>query len=136
MKSNTHSVKTILRNAFFVSALTVLSVISVHAQKTTDTTNAVASVSYLGSANDQMSFGMKYENETGEKYAITIIDSEGITLYDGTFSEKKFNKTFKVPAEIGNLTFIISNAKNRSEKKFQVTTERRIVEEVYVTKSK
>jgi hypothetical protein len=140
MKSNyvnAISVKTIFRNVFFVSFFTVLTVMGVNAQKVADTLNTgTASVTYLGSSNEQMSFALKYENETGEKYVITILDSEGITLFDGSFSEKKFNKTFKVPSEIGNLTFIISNYKNRAEKKFAVTTERRLVEEVYVTKSK
>jgi hypothetical protein len=133
---NAISVKTIFRNVFFVSFFTVLTVMGANAQKVADTVNSIASVTYLGSANEQMSFGLKYENETGEKYVITILDSEGVTLFDGSFSEKNFNKTFKVPVEIGNLTFIISNYKNRAEKKFSVTTERRLVEEVYVTKSK
>jgi hypothetical protein len=137
MKKNLVTVKTIVRNAFFVSFLTVLSVISVHAQTVADTTSpAPASVTYLGSANEQMAFNLKYDNAAGEKYAITILDSEGTTLFVGTFSEKNFSKTFKVPSEIGNITFIISNPKNKSDKKFAVTTERRMVEEVYVTKSK
>ena len=136
MKNKFAIVKTIVRNAFFVSFLVVLSVVSVHAQKASDTTGtAPATVSYLGAANEQMSFNLKYENTKGERYAVTILDSEGNTLFDGSFSEKKFNKTFKVPAEIGNLTFIISDSKNRAEKKFAVTTERRVIEEVYVTKS-
>jgi hypothetical protein len=136
MKNKFAGVKTVVRNAFFVSFFSILSVVNADAQKASDSTGvAPASVSYLGATNDQLSFNLKYENTKGEKYAVTIVDSEGNRLFDGSFSEKKFNKTFKVPAEIGNLTFIISDLKNRAEEKFAVTTERRVVDEVYVTKS-
>lgn len=136
MKIKFASVKTIVINVFFVSFLSILSVMNVNAQKAGDTAgSAPAAINYLGASNDQMSFNLKYENVKGERYAVTISDSEGNILFDASYSDKKFNKTFKVPAEIGNLTFVISDAKNKAEKKFAVTTERRIVEEVYVTKS-
>ncbi len=126
------SVTTIIRNAFFVTAFSFLTVIAAHAQ----TAAQPASLSYLGTSNDQMAFVLKYANESGEKYAVTIKDKEGIVLFDGIYTDKVFNKTFKIPADMDDLVFVISNAKNRAEKMFQVSTERRLVEEVYVTKAK
>jgi outer membrane phospholipase A len=126
------SVTAIIRNAFFVTAFSFLTIISAHAQ----TVAQPASLSYLGTANDQMAFVLKYANESGEKYAVTIKDKEGIVLFDGTYTDKVFSKTFKIPTDMEDLIFVISNAKNRAEKKFQVSTERRVVEEVYVTKAK
>lgn len=126
------SVTAIIRNAFFVTALSFLTIISAHAQ----TVAQPASLSYLGTANDQMAFVLKYANESGEKYAVTIKDKEGIVLFDGTYTDKVFSKTFKIPSDMEDLIFVISNAKNRAEKMFQVSTERRVVEEVYVTKAK
>jgi hypothetical protein len=126
------SVTAIIRNAFFVTAFSFLTIISAHAQ----TVAQPASLSYLGTANDQMAFVLKYANESGEKYAVTIKDKEGIVLFDGTYTDKVFSKTFKIPADMEDLIFVISNAKNRAEKMFQVSTERRVVEEVYVTKAK
>ena len=75
---------------------------------------------------------MIYENEPAEKFYITILDAEGIILFEGIYNDKKFNKIFKLPSEIGAITFVIRGQKSRFEKKFKVTTEYRIAEEVFV----
>ena len=128
---NVASVKSVIRNTFFVSVLTIASVLAVRA-KSTPVPKDLATVNYIGSANDQLSFLMNYENESGEKFIVTILDSRGESLFEGVFSDKKFSRIFKVPTEAGNTTFVISDFKNKNEKKFQVTSVRRIVEEVVV----
>jgi hypothetical protein len=137
MKSITSSttLKSIFRSAFFSSTLFMAAASGAAAQKTADSTIApIASVSFLGYNNDQLSFLMKYETENGEKFNITITDAGGNTLFNEVFSDKKFSKIFKTPLETGSLTFIISNPKNKDEKKFQVSSERRLVEEFSITK--
>jgi hypothetical protein len=128
---NVASVKSVIRNTFFVSVLTIASVLAVSA-KTTPVIKDPATVNYIGSVDDQLSFLMNYENESGEKFIVTILDSRGESLFEGVFSDKKFSRIFKVPVEAGNTTFVISDYKNKSEKKFQVTSVRRLVEEVVV----
>ena len=127
------SVKNVIRNAFFVSSLVILSVVGASAQPTTVTSPA-ASVSYLGTSNEQLSFLMNYENETAEKFVVSIVNKDGEVLFEGVYTDKKFSKTFKLPTDAGNVTFSISNFRNKSEKKFQVTVERRITEEVVILK--
>lgn len=95
----------------------------------------MASVSFLGYNYDQLSFLLKYETANGEKFNVAITDADGNSLFNEVFSEKKFSKIFKTPLETGSLIFIISNPRNRDEKKFQVSTERRLVEEFSITKS-
>ncbi len=128
---NVASVKSVIRNTFFVSVLTMASVLVVSA-KSTAVPKDLATVNYIGSTDDQLSFLMNYENESGEKFIVTILDSRGESLFEGVFSDKKFSRIFKVPTEAGNTTFVISDFKNKNEKKFQVTSVRRIVEEVVV----
>jgi hypothetical protein len=143
MKSNyvnASSVKTVLRNLFFALSVLIFSSASVHAQavRASYTTAAPAPlepvVTYLGSGEEEMSFNMKYDNASGERCVVTILDSNGEILFDQVFADKKFNKTFKVPSELGNLTFVVRNIKTRAQKKIAISTERRFVEEVSVTK--
>ncbi len=122
-----------LKNSFFTISLVIVTVIAAQAGEVKSAT-PLGSVTYLGSADDQMSFIMSYENDSNEKYVITIADADGIALFEAVCSEKKFLKTFKVPSDAGNVTFSVSSYRNRSEKKFVVTTERRIVAEVVVSK--
>lgn len=128
---NVASVKSVIRNTFLVSFLIIASVLAVSA-KSTPVPKDLATVNYIGSTNDQLSFLMNYENESGEKFIVTILDSRGESLFEGVFSDKKFSRIFKVPTEAGNTTFVISDFKNKNEKKFQVTSVRRIVEEVVI----
>jgi hypothetical protein len=127
------SVKNVIRNAFFVSSLVILSVVGASAQSTTVTPPA-ASVSYLGTSNEQLSFLMNYDNETAEKFVVSIVNKDGDVLFEGVYADKKFSKTFKLPTDAGNVSFSISSFRNKSEKKFLVTTERRITEEVVILK--
>jgi len=127
------SLKKIFSYACFAALLLIASVGNASAQKITDST--AASVSYLGYADDQFSFRMKYENETAERFTVIITDSDGHILYDESFTAKKFNKVFKTRLETGSLTFVISNPTKKEEKKFKVNTQRHIAEEFSITKA-
>lgn len=138
MKSITSptTLKTFFRTALFSSALFMGTAAGAAAQQIADSSiKPTASVSYLGNHNDQLSFLLKYETYNGGKFNVSITDADGNTLFNEVFSDKKFSKIFKTPLETGSLTFIISNPKNKNEKKFQVNTERRMVEEFSITKS-
>ena len=128
---NVASVKSAVRNSFFASVLTIASIVSASAE-TIPVLKDLATVNYIGSVDEQLSFLMNYENESGEKFIVTILDSRGESLFEGVFSEKKFSRIFKVPTEAVNTTFVISYFKNKNDKKFQVTSVRRLVEEVVV----
>ncbi len=130
------TMKTFFRSAFLASALFVVAASGAAAQKTAGSSIAsTAAVSYLGCNTDQLSFLVKYETENGEKFNITITDADGNELFNESFSDKKFSKIFKTPLETGSLIFAICNLKNKEEKKFQVSTERRTVDEFSITKS-
>ena len=81
-----------------------------------------------------MNFLMKFDNESGEKFILTITDANEKTIYEDVYVDRRFSKTFSIPVEFGNLTFTISSYRTRGEKKFQATTERRLIEEVIVKK--
>src|ERR1700754_3190612 len=53
-----------------------------------------ASVKYIGSQEEMVSVSVKYNNEAGHRFTVTVRDQEGFQLYQGSFTEKKFSKTF------------------------------------------
>jgi hypothetical protein len=122
-----------VRNSFFTSALLIISAGNASAQATPDTAKAAASVSYLGYQNDLSSFLLKYEPGNGLAFTVTVKDAEGQVLFNQHFTERKFSKIFKAPLEAGPITFIISNPADKTDKKFQASTERRIVEAFSIT---
>jgi len=132
MKCNSiASVKKIFKAVFFLSFFIFSTTLDASANKGNSVPPS-ATVSFIGSENSELSFSMIYENEAAEKFYITILDAEGIILFEGIYNDKKFNKIFKLPSEIGAITFVIRGQKSRFEKKFKVTTEYRIAEEVFV----
>jgi len=144
MKRNpitTTVVKTVLCKLFFTFFLAVVCAAGVHAQVvqasySTPVTPAVSQpvVTYLGSGDEQMSFNLKFDNAGGTKFLVTVLDSEGEILFDQAFTDKKFNKTFRVPTEMGKLSFVVRDMKTKTQKKIEISTERHFVEEVSVTK--
>ena len=96
----------------------------------------IATVKYLGIDNESYVFNVAYNNESGEKFLLRITDADGNTLFAGTYTDKKFDKRFKVMKEEsdGKLKFVIRNLKDNSVQTFEVTTTSKVVEDVVVRK--
>jgi hypothetical protein len=97
---------------------------------------ASATVKYLGADNESYVFNVAYNNENGEKFLLRITDAGENTLFTGTYTDKKFDKRFKLLKEgsDGKLKFIIRNLKDNSVQAFEVTTTSQVVEDVVVKK--
>ena len=118
-------------------ALILLSATSIHAQAIEASeklpTNAV--VTYLGKNDDMMLVQVQFENTTGEKFNITVKDPDGATLYTQVFSDKKFDKNFRIPlVENDKITFVIKNVSDKTAETFEVNSNVRTVEDVVVVK--
>ena len=140
MKSNNAnpaSANLFVRN-FFIALLALASSVNCAngQQSTTVHDPKNGSVTYLGTNGGEMLFNLVFENSKQEKFVVSISDAEKNILYTEVFNDKKFNKKFKVPADILKLTFTITNQKTKTDQQFVVSTERRLIEEVLVTKLK
>ncbi|MES1226547.1 MAG: hypothetical protein ABUT20_64325, partial [Bacteroidota bacterium] len=73
-------------------------------------------------------------NPAGNKFTVTVLDKEGYPVYQENYSDKKFDKKFKLLANDGSkLTFVIRNAKATDfTQSFEINTH--VVEDVVVTK--
>lgn len=121
-----------LKNLVMFIAFTLFTVTAANAQKSIAPTQN--SLTYAGTVDGHMNFLLNYDNELGEKFFVLIADASGKVFFEEVYADKKFNRIFSIPVEAGNITLTITSFKNKNDKRFQVTTERRLVEEVTVSK--
>ena len=106
-----------------------------NAQQTlTPSASSSTSLVFTGTVDNHMNFLMKYDNDPSEKFILSITDAEGKIIYEDVYAYRRFSKTFSVPVDFGNVTFTICSYRNRAEKKYQASTERRLIEEVIIKK--
>lgn len=80
----------------------------------------------------QVYFNVKFENADGGRFDVLVNDVNGDNLYRATFTGKKFNKVFRAPVENGKLVIIIRDSKDKTDHKFELSTESKMVEQIIV----
>jgi hypothetical protein len=122
------------RSAFLILSIAVLTSLSSFAQDSTSTVAAEpAYVNFLRVTNGQLFFTVKFNNPGGRRFDIVVNDSDGENLYRGNFSGKEFGKVFRAPAELGKLYISIRPYGQKTEHKFEISSESRLVQDIYVT---
>ena len=121
------------RNRFFAFTVTAI-LLSASASLQAQSTEPVnpAAIRHLGNTNETMNFQVKYDNESGNKFAVTVRDQENNILFQEYYTEKKFDKKFTLPRVDNKVIFQIKNVKDNSIQTFEVNTNIRMVEEVIV----
>jgi hypothetical protein len=99
---------------------------------------STAEVKYIGQLEGQPLFNVVYNNNGGDRFSIRVLDAQGDQLFQGIYSDKKFDKKFKLAdADInGKLVFIIRNYKDNSVQTFEINSNTRLVEDVEVKEVK
>jgi hypothetical protein len=132
--------KSIMLNAFSFGKktafmlLAVLITLTSATAKVSDSTydDENASVSCLKMEEGQVYFNVKFENADGGRFDILVNDVNGDNLYRATFTGKNFNKVFRAPVENGKLVIIIRDNKDKTDHKFELSTESKMVQQIYV----
>ena len=89
-------------------------------------------VTSSGVVNGEMTFRLNYENESADVLEIVITDNQGNRLYKKLSAERKLNTAFRIPAELGTVYLTVTNTKDRTQKRFQISSQERIVEKVVI----
>jgi hypothetical protein len=99
---------------------------------------STAEVKYVGGAEGNRLFKVVYNNTDGSRFSLRVLDADGTQLYQGFFSDKKFNKTFKITNadNSGKLTFVIRNFQDNSTQSFEIDDNTRLVEDIEVKEVK
>ena len=95
-----------------------------------------ATVQFAGSADNALFFNVKVANTNGDKFTITVSDNDGDVLYSQEFSEKGFDKKFKLlkSDDISRYNFKISSNNKDIEQSFSVSASTKVVDDVKITK--
>jgi hypothetical protein len=95
-----------------------------------------SAITFVVATNESLYFDVKVENASGEKFQIIVRDENGNTLYRGNYSDRDFNKRFKLPkGDSGKITFLIrSDSGNKTESSFEINSNTRVIEDVVVRK--
>lgn len=93
-----------------------------------------AEVKYIPTAEGQGLFNVQYNNAAGSRFSIRVLDAEGNQLYQNTYTDKKFDKSFKLadPDSFHKLIFVIRNLDDNSTQRFEVEATSRLVEDINV----
>ena len=96
---------------------------------------STAEVKYIGSYEGEALFNVLYNNGTGARFSVKVVDNEGNQLFQGIYTDKKFDKKFKIidAGSYGKLTFIIRSFQDNSIQHFEINSNTRMVEDVEVT---
>ncbi len=113
-----------------IAFLSVLPLTNVHAAGPKN-----ATVKYVGVQEDAVLFNVAFDNPTGSKMTVSVLDENGTTLFQDVFTDRKFEKKFKLSkSESGKITFIVRDSKVvELNESFSITT--KVVEDVVVTKT-
>jgi len=117
-----------------IMLLVVISTLTSAIANTSDSTidDENASVSCLKMEEGQVYFKVKYDNADGNRFDVVVNDGAGENLYRATFTGKNFDRVFKAPVDNGRLVIIIRDNSNKTSHTFELTTEARMVQQIYV----
>lgn len=139
------SIQTIAKRFFFGNLLAAALFLSANAatpvsvSKPAITATADANkveVKYTGvDKYNQLSFNVKYSNPSGNIFTLVVLDENGDQLFRAHYSDRKFDKTFKLPkSEVNKISFVIEDGKGAFKEKFDVNVETTTYENVTVSK--
>jgi hypothetical protein len=97
-----------------------------------------AEVKYVGSNEGDPLFNVLYNNSTGARFSVKVLDNEGHQLFQGIYTDRKFDKKFKVTdaGSYSKLIFVIRNFQDNSTQSFEINSNSRMVEDIVVTEVK
>ena len=92
-----------------------------------------ATVKYVGFNKENLLFTVKFDNNSGEYFTVSIFDEAGELLYKSESKEKQFLKTYALPKsiDVSKVTFNIKSEKANVDESFDVKN----VTSVIVTKN-
>lgn len=107
-------VQAIVKGIILSGILTAGTFIQANANNSGEAVAAKASAefTYAGSSKDQASFNIKFNNPSGEKFTLLVLDAKGDLFFKESYASKDFTKRFVLSKEDAEkLTFRIQTGK-------------------------
>jgi hypothetical protein len=105
---------------------------------TGNTSAGTADVKYIAGKDGEYLFNVVYNNVSGSRFSLIVLDGEGNQLFQDVYNDKKFDKKYKLadPDAFGKVTFVIRNFSDNSVQRFEVDANSKMVEDVEVKEVK
>jgi hypothetical protein len=99
-----------------------------------DHTGGNAAVKYIPAKEGRGVFNVVYDNPEGSRFLLQILDEDGNQLYQSAFTDKKFIRNFQLadPDSYNKLVFVIRNLNDKSSRRWEVSTNTQVIEDVNV----
>jgi hypothetical protein len=99
---------------------------------------STAVVTYIPVNESQGIFNVVYNNATGSRFVLQILDQDGNQLYQNIFKDKEFRRNFQLadPDSYSRLVFVIRNLEDHSFQRFEVEASTHLIEDVNVREVK
>ena len=121
-----------------IMAILIISAInfSVSGQSVTSDFIKKAEVKHIESDESKLLFQISLNNESGEKFIVSIKDEDGTLLFKELYSDKKFVKKFEVPEteNTGKIIVMIRSLENNQSQVFEINSTTRVYQDVVVSK--
>lgn len=91
-------------------------------------------VKYLSSTDDGVLFSVRYSNAGATEFSLSVMNEEGDILYENNFTDKLFDKKFKLNRGLDKVKFVIRNEKQKFEQSFSVNINTRLIEDFAVNR--
>ncbi|WP_346238048.1 hypothetical protein ABDK00_003125 [Niabella insulamsoli] len=98
-----------------------------------------AEVAYVGNVNDLPVYRLSLDNKANEVFFVSVTDNDGTVLYNEKVTGKKIVRNYQFDSDLYSeydLTFTISNTKGKTVSVYNVSNNKKVVNEVAVNKIK
>ena len=127
--------KSLAKKAFLItSVIFICNVYALGQQSSHHVSFKDGSISYQGAIDEELIFKLEIENTSGKKIFVSLVNQAGDKIFYRSFNEKKISKNFKIPADIGTVTFIVGDSSAKPAQQFKISTGQRYIDEVSVKK--
>jgi hypothetical protein len=95
---------------------------------------STAEVKCISGKDGEYLFNVVYNNTSGSRFSLTVLDAEGNQLFQSQYSDRRFDKKFRLadPDEFARLTFVIRNYGDNSVQRWEVNANNKLVEDIEV----
>lgn len=89
-----------------------------------------ASIKHIQTTDDKVIFQLSLDNESGDKFSVSIKDALGSTIFFDIYQDKKFDKKFVLERseDISKLIFTVRSLKDNKTQVFEINTTTRLIE--------
>lgn len=93
-------------------------------------------IKYTGlDKNELHAFSVHYNNVTGGTFSVQILNENGESLFIGRYSDKVFEKTFKLSKQdIESVQFVFRDEKSNTRERYFIKIVSQIVEDIQVNR--